>query len=267
MENKKNNSIPVYERNGGDLNNHENGTPFAKLDGYTIYQFSNANSNYFLSIPDEYADTYQLFVGFPEKDLQYVPKKDIVAEIDKIKKMVSAMNKDGIYVLPDIPLEELKEAAKENDNKKFDKLKNNRIQPIISDIYLRIKNFDNAQRTVDQLIYFIKRTESDTKFVQWVEISLPNFVKGITYEQLKRYYYANVNTDEEKNIDYDKTIIIPTEEIYQNVSMGLEKEKAKKRVLTRPDTNNYGFGNLPLIIISLTVLMVIGMIALNILNK
>ena len=271
MEDKKKDTIPVYERTG-DINDKQNGNLFANINGYSIYQFGNVNAyNYYLAIPNEYNSTYQLFIGFPQKEFKYTKKEDIIKEIDDIKKMVSAMNKDGIYVLPDIPLEKLKDAAKENDNKKFSQLLNNTIQPIISDIYLRIKSYDNASRTVDQLIYFVKQSESDTKFVQWLEINLPNFVKGISYNEIKKYYYANLNDDKEKNMDLDKTMVISREQLFENTVKADEQQqslnKSKKRVLVRPDTNRYGFGNIPLLIIILTTVSILGIIIFNMLLK
>jgi len=99
------------------------GIEYVKLSGYTIYQFkSKYGYNYFLSIPDQYVKNYQMFVGFPKKDLKELSKKDVINEIDEIKKMIASLNKDGIYLLPDIPVSELDEAARENDGKKYNKI-------------------------------------------------------------------------------------------------------------------------------------------------
>lgn len=281
------------------------GIEYAKLRGYTIYQFENRNGyNYFLSIPDQYVKNYQMFIGFPTKDLRDLPKKDVINEIDEIKKMITSLNKDGIYLLPDIPVEELKQAALENDGKKYDKILKEKITPMISEAYQILASYNTAERSINQVIIFVKQTESDRKFVDWFEMNMPNFVHGITYAEIKKYYYERLSEDIYAR-DEEKEKIFENPNKYDRVNSqtqvndiaakyqlddpvkSLQTERpavqsiqpeqqqpyqfeaqkrtsVKKRVLTKPNTNNYGFSNVFKMLILLSAIMGIGIIIANI---
>ena len=294
MEEDKNriNEIQPYKMTG-DLNDKQNGFEFAKLNGYTIYQFSNTDAyTYYLAVPDEYVGTYQVFVGFPQRDLRNARKEEIVSEINGIKEMISAINRDGIYVLPDIPLDEL-----ENANDEDFSLLANKVQSIIQDCYLKLKSFNNAKETVDQLIRFVKQTESDEKFVTWLEINFPNFIKGISYEEIKNYYYAKVSQDKDMNQDLEETKIISKEMLFADANKANEaaeqfnnkvmdqygtdnlegggQTQGKTRVLTNPNVHyvkpdeykRAGFGNILILISVFGLIVGIGMILGGLLIK
>lgn len=248
------------------------GTEYAKLNGYTIYQFQNKNAyNYFLSIPDQYANHYQMFIGFPKKDLKNSSKKDIINEIDDIKKMITSLNKDGIYLLPDIPISELEQAALENDGKKYNKLLTEIINPMIFETYQTLSSYNTAERTINQVIILVKQTESDRKFIDWFEINMPNFIHGITYEEIKKYYYEqlsrDINARDEKK---DKIFVNPNkydEQNFYNINQGFTiqqnfeehqlqnqtKTAVKRRVLTKP--NNQGFSNIFKMLLLLSIIL------------
>lgn len=254
------------------MSNFNTGVEYAKLNGHTIYQFENKNAyNYFLAIPDHYATNYQMFIGFPEKDLKETPKKDVINEIDEIKKMITYLNKDGIYVLPDIPVNELEQAAKENDGKKYNKLLSEKINPIISEAYQVLTSYNTAERTINQVIIFVKKTESDRKFVDWFEMNMPNFVHGISYDEIKKYYYEQLSKEIDA-VDEKKDQIFENPNKYDEKNLqheaeyehSLEKKSVKKRIL-KP--NNYGFGNMTKLIILLTSIILTGIIINNILFK
>lgn len=214
MDEKKDKTIKKVEPI--PTSNHDTGVEVAKLNGYTIYQFRVDKYNYFLAIPDEYTDTYQMFIGFPKKDFKDTPKDEIISEIDDIKKMIAGINKNGIYIIPDIPLDMLYEASLENDNKKFEQILNDVIKPIIQDAYTIMKDYGSKDRTINQVINWIKQTESDTKFIQWIEINMPNFAYGITIDDLKNYYYNNKDTS--RSIHSDEVFDKPPISLYNGDS-------------------------------------------------
>ena len=295
---KKPTEIKPYEMTG-DLNDKQNGFEFAKLNGYTIYQFTNTDANkYFLAVPDQYVGTYQVFIGFPQRDFKNSTKEEIISEINGIREMISAINRDGIYVLPDIPLEELENAANNDDFSLLLK----KVQAIIQDCYLQLKNFNHGKDTVDQLIRFVKQTEYDSKFVMWLEINFPNFIKGISYDEIKKYYYARVSQDKDMNKDLEETKVIPREmlfadqnkaneadEQYNNQVMnqygdnnleGASQSQGKRRILSNPDVHivkpegvttpplsKAGFGNILILISIFGIIAGIGMILGKLLIK
>ena len=295
---EKKTEIKPYQMTG-DLNDKQNGFEFAKLNGYTIYQFTNTDANkYFLAVPDEYVGTYQIFVGFPQRDLRNASRDEIISEINGIREMISAINRDGIYVLPDIPLEELENAANKDDFSLLLK----KVQAIISDCYLRLKNFNNSKDTIDQLIRFVKQSETDSKFIMWLEINFPNFTKGISYDEIKKYYYARVSQDRDMNKDLEETKIIPREMLFQDQNKandadenynqqvmnqfgdnnleGAGQSQGKSRILSNPNVHydkpegvttpplsKAGFGNILILISIFGIIAGIGMILGKLLIK
>lgn len=242
------------------------GVEYAKLNGYTIYQFQNKNAyNYFLAIPDNYVRNYQMFIGFPKKELKDLPKKDIISEIDEIKKMITYLNQDGIYLLPDIPLNELEEAAKENDGKKYNKILYEKINPMIQEAYQTLSSYKTAEKTINQVIVFVKQTESDRKFVDWFEMNMPNFIHGITYEEIKKYYYQQLSQQiGAQEIEKERIFEDPTKETDKQINqrrhdeheLTHSKSNVKVRKLVRKTgPNNYGFGNIFKMLILLSVII------------
>lgn len=254
------------------------GIEYAKLNGYTIYQFENKNAyNYFLAIPDHYAKNYQMFIGFPKKELKDLPRKDVISEIDEIKKMITYLNHDGIYLLPDIPVNELEEAARENDGKKYNKILNERINPMIQEAYQTISSYKTAEKTINQVIVFVKQTESDRKFVDWFEMNMPNFIHGVTYEEIKKYYYQQLTQQigaeelEKERIfnnptkDTDKLI---NERINEEQELTQTKQNVKVRKLVRPSgPNNYGFSNIFKMLLTFGVIIGLSIIIGNIILR
>lgn len=254
------------------------GIEYGKINGYTIYQFNNKNAqNYFLSVPDEYVENYQLFIGFPNKDLKDKPQKEIIEEFKEMNNLLNGINKEGIYIIPDISPKELEEAAKENDNKKFNQILN-KLTPMISEAYQTLISYNTAKKNIDQVTNFIKKTESDRKFVDWLEINMPNFIHGITYEEIKKQYYnpdiyTNIfeEPQKEKSPNENYTIgyvnkVAPTIQSYgyeydsKDISNNLNKVNVKKRILKQNNRNNYGFINIFKIILLLGIITLSGIL-------
>lgn len=243
--------------------NNDNGTFYANINGFNIMQLENTyGHSYFLCIPNDYVDSYQLFVGFPKKDLRYASKNEIVEEVNEITKMLAAINKNNTYLLPNIPILELEEAAKENDNKKFSKILNTQVQPMIYEANRILRSYDTADRTVNQVIEFVKQTESDTKFVQWLEINLPNFIHGVTYDELKKYYYDMVAIENKQENIHEKEEVFDDPTKVMNYPDELEKSNVKKRILTPNNTNinSSGFLNIILTLGVISTIVLIGFV-------
>lgn len=241
--------------------NNDKGVPYANINGFNIMQFENTNGHsYFLCIPNDYVDTYQLFVGFPKKDLRYAPKREIVEEINEIAKMLAAINKNNTYLLPNIPVAELEDAAKENDNKKFSRILNTQVQPMLYEANRVLRSYDTAERTVNQVINFVKQTESDTKFIQWLEINLPNFIHGVTYDELRKYYYDMVAIDNKPDTIHEKEEVFDDSTKANNNPLELQKADVKKRLLTPNDNTNINSSGFLNIILTLGVISTIALI-------
>lgn len=146
------------------------------LSGYTIYK----NKNYYFCIPNDECSIYHLFMGFSLKDLTKMSSDDLIIEIRKIGDSVNASYKNGVYILPIISPKLLEEATSENDDRQYNYILNNIIQPITSDVYTWFKK---RKKNVSQTIKMIKQNDMDKKLVGWLSMKLGNeFVKEILFE-------------------------------------------------------------------------------------
>lgn len=243
--------------------NTRNDLLFAQENGYSIYQYHNDYFGvYYLCIPLNHTETYEMFIGFPKKDLKGLPKEEIKDEIREISDMIHTINKSGIYAIPTIDLSELEEAAKDNDNKLYNELLK-KIQSMTFDINNNLSKTDIHNQSIHQVISIIKQTESDTLFINWLEMNMPNFIHGITLDELKKAYYSKIISGKVHNNEYDKKNIMedPTKEINENQNeLTNTKENSKVRRLVPPkDNNNYhGFNSIQFIILTLIISLIAG---------
>ena len=143
-----------------------------------------------------------------------------IKEIREISDSINASYKNGIYILPILPISKLEEATNENEDRSYNKILNNIIQPITYEAYnLFTKNNFNISHTINMII----QNDNDKKIIDWLSIKLgPNFIKKITYDK-NNYYQENNNTIttnyDNSNIflDYEKDITKNKEEPVNDV--------------------------------------------------
>lgn len=242
---------------------------FAKENGYSIYQYDSEYLGvYFLCIPDNQVDNYELFIGFPKKDLKELPKDEVIEEIKGINDMVYSLNNNAIYALPSIDVTELEEAALENDNKRSYNQLFRKVQSMTVDINKKISSINNHEQSINQVITIIKQTESDSKFIQWLEMNMPNFIHGITLSELRNHYYANNQPEKVDGpvLEKEEIMDIPVEkEINYEVLNKEENDQSKdntnnkvRKLVPQKKNNNFGFSNMSFILMVLTISLLVG---------
>ena len=150
-------------------------------NNYTIYQCSNeVMGYYFLCLPNNLVDTYQLYVGFSKKDLSNTSKNILLRDIRSIYDVIYKSNKSAIYVIPNIDMKEMKEASMENDDKLYKSLYKK-----VSSMTMSVNKFITKYKgkKIDQVIKMIKQDDDDMKFVDWLEINMPKFIRGINLKR------------------------------------------------------------------------------------
>lgn len=184
------------------------------LKNYTIYK---ANT-YYICIPAYNCNFYHIFMGFSQKDLNNLAEEELIQEIRKISDSINYSYPNGIYVLPIISSKLYQEATKENDDRLYNKLLNNIIQPITFNIYSLLSS---QNMRVSQTIKMIKQNDEDNKFVGWLSIKLGNaFIKEITFDnntnpiEPKDIIKITTYNDSDIFIDYDKRDESNKHEIY-----------------------------------------------------
>lgn len=230
---------------------------------------------YCLCMPNEQVDTYQIFLGFSNKDLSILPKEQIINEVKKISELVNSLNKSGICVLPIISPVELEEAALENDDRKFNEIMVQKIQPITAEIY---QILSSQNKKVNQTINMIKQTESDRKFIGWMSMRLGNnYIREVDFNQLKEEQMRLDSQPSQADIDDSRSNqgkepslrsednrpftsgIAPIDRSYENVPTMERKNKlVRVRKMEPPKNVSPGFSSMKFIIITLLASLVIG---------
>ena len=136
---------------------------FIQEENYLIHKYSINNILYYLCIPSDKFDNYQMFVSFPTKNINNLNEEEISNLVKDINLKVTSVNKNGILVFPCIDYSLLEEAAYENDHRLYIKLFN-KIREITNDAYLKINkdNYNlNYQHQIRCLIFanFLKDCE------------------------------------------------------------------------------------------------------------
>lgn len=220
------------------------------LNEYSIYK----NDNYFLCVPNAEHNFYHVFVGFSLKDLDILYDEKLIIEIRKISDSIFSVYKNSVYVLPIIEPNILLEATLENDDRSYNKILKNIIQPITLSVYSMLMK-KNAR--VSQIIKMIKQNDVDKKLVGWLSLKLgDSFIKEITFEETE--VFTTIPVENYNVIDtnvLDKNISID----YQNDSVWLKNEEEKISDSLKPAFSP-GFSNLGFIIMILIVSLVFGTI-------
>ena len=228
------------------MNTISKGKLFEFKDDYSIYElYSPKGIRYYLSIPNSDVTNYKMYLGLPTQDIESEATYEIKNEITSVYDMLYKINPTSIYLFCGINYQKLIEASNDNDNLLYNRLLSD-IHDITEDVYHII----NGNANMDQVIYAIKKTPEDIKFINWLDLKLNGYLESVKLKNIKNRY------DE----------IIYNENIKEEIITEKTEDNVKKKVLTKP--NSYGFMNMTFIISILILATTIGIfIALNILNK
>lgn len=156
--------------------------PIYNKDGYKIYElYSFEAFIYYLCMPDDNYDMYTIYLGFPKQEFEGANKDEIITELREAYGVISKSNSNGIYLVPAISRRELAEAALENDNNAYAKIKDE-----LNSVTYAASHIISASNDclLDQTITAVKQTDDDTKFIIWLETNYPSFVKGVRLENI-----------------------------------------------------------------------------------
>lgn len=227
----------------------ENMNIILSLDGYSIYE----NDNYYLCIPNENCSFYHVFMGFSLKDLNNISREDLFMEIRKISDSIHAVYKNAIYILPIIKPSFLKDASIENDDREYNRILKNFIQPITLSVYSKLVA---QNKRISQIIKMIKQNDVDKKFIGWLSMKLGNdFIKEITFDE-------QADNDNQKDNDYDilsnsKTEIMSID--YQIDDIWIKKQEDSISETLKPAVSP-GFSAMKFLLMVLSIFLVLGSI-------
>ena len=219
------------------------------LDEYSIYK----NDNYYLCIPNNDNGFYHVFMGFSFKNLTLLSNEELFLEIRKISDSINAVYKNGVYILPIINPSLLEEVTLENDDRGYNRLLKNIIQPITLSVYSKLIS---QNKRVSQIIKMIKQNDKDTKLVGWLSMKLGNnFIKEIIFENKD-----NIDVIEDVN---ERDNIVDTSNIsaidYQIDDIWLKQEEDKISDTLKPAFSP-GFSALKFLLMMLGISLLFGAI-------
>lgn len=213
------------------------------LNEYSIYK----NDNYFICVPNVEHRFYHVFIGFSLRNLETISHERLIIEIRKISDSIFSSYKNCVYVLPIINPSLLEEVTIENDDRGYNNILKNIIQPITLSVYSMLMR-KNAR--VSQVIKMIKQNDVDKKLVGWISLKLgDNFIKEIVFEETEVFATIPVENNDYSNTN---TILddISTDYLPDNIWIKKEEEKISESL--KPAFSP-GFSNLGFIILVLLV--------------
>jgi len=220
------------------------------LDEYSIY----VSDNYYLCIPNVNTDFYHVFMGFSQKNLTVLSQEELLMEIRRISDSINAVYKNAVYVLPIIDPTILKDATDENDDREYNKILKNIIQPITLSVYSKLVS---QNKRVSQIIKMIKQTDVDKKLVGWLSMKLGNnFIKEITFENNEEETSVSTAIDEDIN-HLEKAKLISID--YQVDDIWIKKQEESISSSLKP-AYSPGFSALKFLLMVLVVALVLGAI-------
>ena len=211
-------------------------------DAYKIYEeHDNLGNEYYLCIPNSDSSEYSIFCGLSKDNVSHEKR---VSEVFDVYDNISRENKNVIYVDALVEIKKLVEASYDNDQKLYNFLLDG-IHETIRHARGSIDSLKaSTEKKINNVITMVKRDEDDTKFIDWLEINMPNNVNSISL--FHNHYSDNVS---------DVTGELPIVDSEETMSKDIQSNYTKKRI---PVKNSYGFGNIILVTIVLTILFAIG---------
>lgn len=228
------------------MNTISKGTLYSFNNDYSIYELNANNSlTYYLSMPNKDINNCQLYLGFPTLEMNTYDNELTITEINKMAEIIHKINPNGIYLFCNLPFNELYEASNDNDDKLYGILFN-KLHIITKDAYDAIST--NNDVFVNPKILAIKQNNIDTKFVDWLEIRLNDFIDGITYKSLLREL---TTIQDDGNSDFGTRS-------NNGGSITNTKSDVKVKKLVKPQTGRKGFSSFAFIILILVIALFMG---------
>ena len=219
------------------------------LNEYSIYK----NNNYYLCVPNAEHHFYHVFMGFSLRNLDSLSHEKLIIEIRKISDSIFAVYKNSVYVLPIMDPVVLEEVTSENDDRGYNRILKNIIQPITLSVYAKLMR-KNVR--VSQIVKMIKQNDADKKLVGWMSLKLGDrFIKEITFEDDMNVTIPTEIMSDTNHSELAKDISVD----YQEDNIWLKKEEERISESLKPAFSP-GFSSLRFMILVLTISLAFGVI-------
>lgn len=162
--------------------NVKNGLELQQFDNYTLYEmFTEDAKKYYMCLPTSNQEEYQMVFDFSEEYYNSLLESEKISEISKICDLLYTTHFNSIYVLSNITTYDLHEAKEENDSHAY----RNLLKKMHEYTYAAYTALDdNKDLRINQTIYIINQTPDDVKLMDWLDLRMPGYFKGIDFRHL-----------------------------------------------------------------------------------
>jgi len=244
----------LYDSIGGDSLK-----AIQKNNDYVLYlEYDNTGSKYYLCIPTGNEMNYQIFFGLDKDNMD---SDEIINGIVNTYSNIIEGKKNIIYINSIIGINDLIEAAKDNDQRLYNYLLDKIHQTINHAYEIIIKE---KLAVIDSVITMVKKDDDDAKFIDWLETNMPMYIHSISLNIDRPYELDDMNPLPFVDTSDNGGGNLLTGGIGDSNLLTQNKGVSKKK---KPKKNNHGFGNIILIIILLMIVFVVGISIAYILIK
>ncbi len=163
----------------------------------TIYTMNSATSGpYCVVLPKSMNDVVNMLVDFHMKGAfdglttGGKTKEQLVTEIQKEYDLLKTKYSNCMLVCPMFDEGSFQSLVLASDKQKmFDEVK--KIGAITSEIYKKLTENGVDKNSIDQKIIIVEKKDEDHQFVEWLKTQMPNFVDGLSYNELAPKVEAN----------------------------------------------------------------------------
>lgn len=170
-------------------------------------------------------------------------KESLVGQINDEYKYIKNSYPGGILVFPMLDINSLTNSINSGDKQKmFDETK--KIGAITSEIYNKLSEAGIDKSKINQKIIIVEKTFADNKFVTWLKEQMPNFVDGVSFEEIKSKLSQGPATDPFANINpftgeaSTANNQTPTNDIFGSNNLKQENTEVKNDIFSTPTVNN-----------------------------
>ncbi len=156
----------------------------------TIYTMNSATCGpYCVVLPKSMNGIVNMLVDFHMKSAfdglttGGMTKEQLVTEIQKEYDLLKAKYPNCMLVYPMFDEGSFQSLVLASDKQKmFDEVK--KIGAITSEIYKKLTENGVEKNSIDQKIIIVEKRDEDHQFVEWLKTQMPNFVDGLSYNEL-----------------------------------------------------------------------------------
>lgn len=169
----------------------EGANNFFENNDFVMYTMNSPQTGQYCAvIPKNFGTAVSMLVDINKKALfdslisNAITKEQLVEKLEEEYKIIGNTYSGSVLVFPMLDINMLASAVNSGDKQKmFDETK--KIGGITSELYKKLTESGVDKSKVSQKIVIVENNDIDVKFVDWLKGQMPNFVDGVSLEELK----------------------------------------------------------------------------------